>query len=441
MEFGMIAAVFALLLMILCGFPIAYAFGVTGFLITAIAGGNSSFHLGQAMSQMGGFALLALPLFIISGALMSEAGISDRLLRVVDRIFGQLRGGLGLVTILSCALFGAISGSAAAAIAAIGRIMIPRMIDDGYKPGYATALVACSSVLSLMIPPSIPMIVFAITSGISVGAAFLSTVIPGLILAFVYALLNMAFSGVAARQTNQKNYRSKQILRADHDAEQGRKQTDLIEASWALGLPLIVLGGIYSGIFTPTEAAAVAVVYALFVGWIIYRRLTLRSIASSVRDGVAMTGQIAIILFFLFVLTRSMSMEQIPQNIANTILGLSDNYIVVLLLLNVALLVIGMLVDDISGSILAAVVLMPIAIKAGINPVHFAAIVGVNLGLGNVSPPCAPLLFMAGGISNLHLPAYIGPSLKLLLTGHLPVVLLVTFIPQLALWLPNMLLN
>ncbi len=441
MDIELFAAVLALLAMILCGFPIAYAFGVAGFLVTAIAGGNSSFHLGQAMSQMGGFALLALPLFIISGALMSESGISDRLLRVVERIFGRFKGGLGLVTILSCALFGAVSGSAAAAIAAIGRIMIPRMIAGGYNPGYATALVACSSVLSLMIPPSIPMIIFSITSGISVGAAFLSTLIPGLLLAFVYALLNIVFSHVEPKRAGEDIRVTSGVAVRDPNSGSRQNQSDLLQALWAIGLPILVLGGIYSGIFTPTEAAAVAVVYAFAIGWVVYRQLTMRTVMRSVREGVVTTGQIAIILFFLFVLTRSMSMEQIPQAIADAILSISDDKVIVLLLLNLVLLIVGMLVDDISGSILAAVVLMPVAINAGVDPVHFAAIVGTNLGLGNVSPPCAPLLFMAGGVAKLPLPAYVGSSLKLLLLGHLPVVFIVSFVPQTALWLPDMLLN
>lgn len=441
MEPDLIVAAVALLLLILSGFPIAYAFGLTGFLITLLAGGNSSFHIGQAMSQMGGFALLALPLFIISGSLMSEAGISDRLLSVVNRAFGRFRGGLGFVTILSCALFGAISGSAAAAIAAIGRIMIPRMINDGYKPGYATALVACSSVLSMMIPPSIPMIVFAITSGISVGAAFLSTVIPGIVLAAAYAFWNFFFSNGVGKRDGIPEVTEERGTATELEFNTYQSVFDLYQTAFALGLPVLVLGGIYGGIFTPTEAAAVSVMYALLVGLCVYRTLNLSTISRSVRDGIAMTGQIAIILFFLFVLTRSMSMEQIPQDIATAILSLSENRFAILILLNVALLVMGMLVDDISGSILAAIVLMPVAVRAGVDPIHFAAIVGTNLGLGNVSPPCAPLLFMAGGISNQSLPDYFGPSIKLLLLGHLPVVFVLTFTPEMALWLPKLLLN
>lgn len=330
---------------------------------------------------------------------------------------------------MTCALFGAISGSSSAAIAAIGQIMIPCMVKEGYPVGHATALVACSSVLALMIPPSIPMIVFAVTGGISVGAAFLSTIIPGIMLALIYIFLNYWF----LRKNDDIQVEPPLPMRevTCKIAKSGK------EAFWALLMPMIVLGAIYGGIATPTEAAAVALVYATLVGFFFYRGLSIKSIGKGVLQSVLTTGSIITVLFFLFMMSRTMALQQVPGQIADLLLNLTDNKIILLLMINLVLLLMGMIVDDISGSVLAAVVLLPVTTELGIHPIHFAAIVGTNLGMGNVSPPCAPMLYMAAGVSKITLDKYIVIMLKFLCFGHLPMVLFVTFVPELSLFLPK----
>jgi len=206
-------------------------------------------------------------------------------------------------------------------------------------------------------------------------------------------------------------------------------------------MPLLILGVIYSGIATPTEAAAIAVIYAIPVGIYIYKGLTLQSLGDATVRAVITTGSIMAVLFFLFIMSRAMILEQIPNQLADALLQISDNRIIILLVINLLLLLIGMIVDDISGAVLAAIIFLPVVNQLGIHPIHFAAIVGVNLGMGNVSPPCAPMLYMAGGVSKLPLDKYIGPTLKFLLLGHLPMVLIVTFIPDLALYLPRTLMG
>jgi len=388
-------AMVVIVVLLLAQVPVAFSFGIGALLFAFLTDNNISFLIPHGFKTSSGFALLALPLFIYAGILMAEGGISERLLNFVNSIVGRIKGGLGAVTVVSCALFGAISGSSTAAIAAIGQVMIPRMVREGYPAGHATALVACSSVLALMIPPSIPMIVFSITGGISVGAAFLSTIIPGLLLTLVYCGLNF----------------------------------------W------LILGVIYSGIATPTEAAAIAVLYAIAVGLFIYRGLSPKKVGSATIKAVTMTGSIMAVLFFLFIMSRTMILEQVPKELAEALLQISDNKYVLLFLINILLLLIGMIVDDISGSVLAAVIFLPIIQQLGIDPIHFAAVVGVNLGLGNISPPCAPMLYMAGGVSKLSLDQYIKPTLKFLSLGHLPMVLLVTFVPQLSLMLPKLVMG
>ena len=421
------------IVLILIEIPVAFAFGIGAVLFAFTTGNNISFLIPHGFKTASGFALLALPLFIFAGLLMAEGGISERLLNFVNSIVGRIKGGLGAVTVLTCALFGAISGSSSAAIAAVGQIMIPRMVREGYPAGHATALVACSSVLALLIPPSIPMIVFSITGGLSVGAAFLSTIIPGILLTLLYCGLNIWF------------LRNNPDIQIDpplpfKQAAKGVVKTGY-SAAFALLMPLIILGAIYSGIATPTEAAAIAVIYAIPVGLFIYKGMSLSSLGAVTIRAVTMTGSIMAVLFFLFIMSRAMILEQVPRDLAQALLQVSDNKYVILLLINLLLLLIGMIVDDISGSVLAAIIFLPIINELGIDPIHFAAVVGVNLGLGNVSPPCAPMLYMAGGVSKLSLDRYITPTLKFLCFGHLPMVFLVTFVPELSLFLPKLLIG
>lgn len=422
-----------IVLLLLIGMPVAYVFGVGALSFVVLSGKSMSYLVPHAFWQLGSFALLSLPLFIIAGALMGASGISDRLVRFVNAFVGPIKGGLGAVTIVTCALFGAIAGSGASAIAAIGSIMIPKMVQQGYPRGYATALVGCSSVLALLIPPSVPMIVFALSGGLSVAAAFLSTIVPGLLIALIYCLINFIYLRKQPQLQVEEKVDVKQRIKLIGSASK--------EASWAILMPVIMLGGIYGGVFTPTEAAAVALVYTLPVGFLVYRGLNMKTAAKAILSGAISTGSIVAMVFFLFVMSRAMIMEQVPQQLSDLLLDLSDNKVVVLLLINLLLVLIGMLVDDVSGSILASIILMPVAINLGVHPIHFAAIVGTNLGLGNITPPCAPLLYMAGSVGKASISEYLTPTLRFILLGHLPVVLAVTFLPDLALFLPRLLMG
>ena len=428
-----LGAIALVVILLLSEMPIAFAFGIGALVFGLASGSDISFLIPFAYQTTSSFALLALPLFVMAGTIMAEGGMSERLLAFVNSLVGRLKGGLGAVTIVTCALFGAISGSSSAAIAAIGSIMIPRMVREGYPPGHATALVACSSVLALMIPPSIPMIVFAVTGGISVGAAFLSTIIPGVLLAVVYVGLNFLFLRKVKTITVEERVPIRVAVR--------RVGTTGTKAFWALLLPVFILGSIYSGIATPTEAAAIAFVYTVVVGFVFYRGLTIRNFPKAIGRAAVTTGSIIAVLFFLFVMSRAMILEQVPKDVADALIALTENRIFVLLMINLILLLIGMIVDDVSGSVLAAIVLLPVATEIGVHPIHFAAIVGTNLGLGNVSPPCAPMLYMAAGISKLSLDKYVVPTMKLLCLGHLPMVLIVTFIPDLSLALPRLVMG
>ncbi|MCV2866726.1 TRAP transporter large permease [Albidovulum sediminicola] len=424
-------AITIIVFLLLIEVPVGFAFGIGALTYGYLSGTDISFHAGFGYTQIGAFSLLAIPLFILSGTLMGASGISDRLLNFVNAFVGRTKGGLGAVTVITCALFGAISGSASAAIAAIGKIMVPRMIKEGYPPGHATALIAVSSVLALMIPPSIPMIVFAIAIRESVAKAFLATMGPGILLALIYCGLNFFF----LRKNTTIRVQPKLSLpdTARQIALTGK------QATLAIFMPVIILGGIYSGIATPTEAGAVALVYTLFVGILIYRSLSFGQLFDSTIEAARLAGAILMVLFFLFVMSRGMVLAKVPTQFADLLLTVSENRIVILLLINLLLLFMGMIIDDVSGSVLAAIILLPVTQRIGLDPIHFAGIVGTNLGLGNISPPCAPLLYMAGGVTRQPLSEYIGPTMKFLMLGHLPMVFLVTFIPELSLYLPGLL--
>lgn len=417
--------------LILIDVPIAVAFGVGAFGFVFLTDRDLSFLLPSAFGQAKSFALLALPLFILTGSVMVPSGISERMIAFINSFVGHVKGALGVVTIAACALFGAMSGSASSAIAAVGSVMIPRMVEDGYPRGFVSGLVACSAVLTILVPPSIPMILFAVAGKLPVTACFLSTVGAAVVLILVFSLINIHYLRRYDIRVKDKEPFPVFVRNVGRQTKRG---------VFALIMPVIMLGGIYGGIFTPTEAAAVCLTYAILIGFV-SRRLNLQNTSQAIINGAAVTGAVMIILIFIFVMTRAMVLEQIPNQITEWLIGVTDNKILLLLMLNAILLLIGMVVDDASGSVLAAIVLLPVATEIGIHPIHFAGIVGVNIAAGNVTPPCAPLLYLAGAVGKTSLVEMLGPTLRLLIFGYLPVILIVTYVPDVALFLPRLILG
>ena len=433
MTLVLIIMAFVVIIMLL-GVPVGFSFGLGGFAILLITGLDPRFAIPSAFRNLESYTLLALPLFIMAGGLMRDADISKRLIAFTMSFLGRIKGGLGMVCVVSCTIFGAISGSASAAIAAIGSVIIPEMVEQGYDRGYSTGLVAASSMLALLIPPSIPMIIFAMTAQISILAAFLSTLIPGVLMMTAYCIINLVMSRkmekvkVAPRQNLQKTM--------------GEIGHSTRHAAFALFMPILVLGGIYGGIFTPTEAAGMSALYAVIVGFVLHRTMTFKGMILNIKTSMITSGVVMILLFFILMVSRIMVTYQVPQQMTSLILGITTNRFLVLLMINVVLLLMGMLVDDVSGNILSAALLLPIATSVGIDPVHFAAISVTNLSLGNITPPCAPMLYLAGLIGgNLPLNEYVKPASYFMIFGALPVILLVTYVPEFALVLVNLFLR
>lgn len=416
--------------LMLIGLPVLFAFTLGGMLMAYLLGIDLAALMPAAVRSIDSFTLLALPMFILLGALMRESDLSSRLIDLSKALVGRVRGGLGAVTILSCAIFGAISGSAAAAITSIGAFMIPELEREGYPKGYATGLVAASSLLSLLIPPSIPMIVFAMAAQISIKDAFLSTMVPATLMILMYGVINALYA---------RRFFPGKRSKADWPSFGARTRTvatSTRRAFFALLLPVVVLGGIYGGVFTATEAAAIGCFLALIIGAFIYRTLTVKSLYDSLWRSMLMAGVVVVLLFVVMIVSRVMVIDGIPQQLAGTLQGFAGERWMALIFLNLLLLVLGMLVDDISGNILSASLLLPAAVALGIDPVHFAAISVVNLSVGNLTPPVAPMLYLAGIVGGkTPVSQFIGPTLVFIVFAAIPVVLAVTFIPVLSMGL------
>jgi C4-dicarboxylate transporter DctM subunit len=405
--------------------PIGIAIGLAVLCHIAVYDVVNLRFLAQTMfSSVDTFPLMAIPFFILAGAFMEGGGLSRRLIDFVKSLVGATPGGLGIVTVLACAFFGAISGSSPATVAAIGSIMIPFMVAEGYDIKFATALTACSGGLGVIIPPSIPMVVYSVATDASVGKLFIGGFGPGFAVTFCLVL-------IARYIAKKNNYGGtgepatlKNVLRA------------MNAAKWALMVPVIILGGIYGGVFTPTEAAVVAVLYGLFVGLFVYRELKFSQIPKHLIAAAQMTGMILIIVGTATSLGRIMTIEKIPDMIAQSFLALSDNKFVILLIINVFLLFVGMIMDTLAAILILAPILLNVVVKFGVDPVHFGLIMILNLAIGFVTPPVGVNLFVASGMTGVEFLTLSKACLPFI-AGLLVALAFVTVFPALTLWLPT----
>ena len=422
-----------LISLIVAGLPVPFCFMTAAIYMGIVYNFSFSFLLPGGYYALNSLTLLSVPFFIMAGTLMSSSGIAERLTDFAQAFLGRMRGGMGAATIVGCAIFGAISGTCSSAVACIGGIMIPRLEKLGYPRYYSVALVGCASVLGQLIPPSVPMILYAWVTQQSVAACFLATVIPGILTTFLMCVVNWF------------EVKKIETVRVEPQVPFTQKIQLIGRATkrgiWSLLMPVIILGGIYGGITTPTESAAIAVFYGILVGFLVHRELTPKVLGRALVDSSTTTGVCVLMLFFVSILAKVYTMQRIPQQLADFMMTISENKMVLLLLVNVFLLIIGMLMDDFSGTMLSAPLLLPLMVAIGVHPVHFAAIMGTNLGLGNVTPPCAPILYLAGRIGGASIDEYFKPALKFMIFAQVPVILLTTYIPGLSMWLPRLVMG
>lgn len=428
LEYILIDAVILCVLLVI-GLPVPLCFAAAVlFLFTVGDFGNATFLVSAGFSQVSSVVLLAIPLYIIAGAIMSQGGIANRLIDLAESIVGRFSGGLGIVVVLATAVFGAISGMASSAVAAIGTTMIPRMVENGYDRGYATSLVSCSSVLALLLPPSASIILYGWVSGTSITAAFLAPIIPAFLLIALFCFWNWVLTrrmplqqmpALPAREWGQEV------------ARRGRR------ASLGLFMPLIILGCIYGGNYANRGGRCGGYLCHAFECADLSRYGLEGSIHNPL-EGWADDRGTSGAGFFASMLSRMLTMQNVPQLMLEGFTHVSDNPLILLLMVNLFLIVVGMLMDDASAILLATPMLMPIMHNLEIDPVHFAAIITTNLGMGLITPPTAPLLYLGSLVGKVPLVQMLSPTCVFLLFAYMPVVMLTTYFPALSLTLPRL---
>lgn len=404
--------------------PVAVAIGLSSSAALIMIDMPIGFVVQQYFTGLNSFTLLAIPFFILAGALMESTGISQQIVDFVGSMVGHHSGGYAIVLIVACMFFGALSGSAAATVAAIGGIMVPHMVKKGYDARFSTATAAASAGLAVIIPPSISMILYCVATNVSITKLFTAGIIPGILLGLTEI--------VYARLVCKKNG-----FTGDEKKSGAERCATFKKAIWALFMPIIILGGIYGGFFTATEASAVAVAYAMIVGFFVYRTLTLKKLFETFKEAAIMVTVIMLVLstaqLFAYILTYA----NVPTTVANWFIGFAANKYMFLVLINFFLLIVGMFFDPGPGMIILAPILAPAASAFGIDLVHFGLIMVINFSIGAITPPFAVNLFVASQIGGLKYEQIVRPILPYILLLIVD-LLIITYIPPISLFLPGL---
>ncbi|HHV47007.1 MAG TPA: TRAP transporter large permease [Tissierellia bacterium] len=420
----MIILLFVLLaIFVTLSIPIGIALGLATLITVLFATNINPLMIAQtAFTALDSFTLMAIPFFILAGNFMRYGGISKRLLNLADKLIGFVTGGLGMVTTLTSMFFAAISGSGPATVSSIGSFMIPAMEEKGYDKGYAAALTSAAGTIGVIIPPSIPFVVYGVVTSTSIGDLFIAGIIPGIIMGLAIMILNYYIAKKKGWTGSGERPDFKGVLKA------------FIDAFFALLSPAIILGGIYSGIFTPTEAAAISCVYTWIIGTFVYKEIHKKELFDCLKDTVVIAGATSFMIGLSSGFGTLLTMEQVPVKVANALLGFSNSKIVILLLINLFLLIVGMFIDNISSCTILAPIFLPVVKALGVNPVHFGIFMTINLAIGFITPPYGANLFIGSAVGRVSMDRiirYIWPLIGVLVS----VLLLVTYIPQLSLML------
>lgn len=427
--------------------PIAIALGAASILSLISTMGTSSLGLISDImyTSVAKFTLLSIPFFIIAGVIMDYAGISKRLINFADTFVGHKKHGMALVTVITALFFAAISGSGPATVAAIGGILIPALVKNGYKTESAAALLSGTGATGIVIPPSIALIVFAVVAGdsisVSIGRMFIAGIIPGLLMGvgfYLAAIYVKKKDTKALMQEAKKAGIDFEIAATKEVASPKERWQAFTGAIWGILVPVIILGGIYGGVFTPTESAVVAVFYGLFVGIFIHKELKLKDIKRILIDSGVQTATVMLIVSSASLFAYVITTEGIADLISDAVLGLSENRYIILILVNIILLIAGMFMDAISAYYIFVPILLPIMIALGVDPTVFGVFMTVNLAIGLFTPPVGVNLYVACGISNTSLNK-ISKAIVPFVVASIAVLILITYIPALSTFLPNLL--
>ena len=429
MTTGAIAAVvfIALIVSLVLTVPIGFSLGIASLAyIFATDQLTLGFVARNMVTGTDSFPIMAIPFFVFAGELMGGGGISKRLLDVANVFFGRIRGGLAIVTVVVCMFFAAISGSGPATVAAVGGMVIPTMLEKGYDKKFVLALIAAAGSIGVIIPPSIPMVVYSVTVNSSVSSLFLAGFIPGILIGLVL----IAYSYFYARSAGYKG-----------DTEPfsiGHALREVWRGKWALLSPVIILGGIYGGIFTPTEAAAVSVVYSLIIGLFVHRELNFRDMLEVTKRSCETTATILVVIGCATGFSKVLTLGRIPTTVATLLTTMTDSKVLILLLINLLLLLVGCFMETVCAIMILAPILFPVVTALGVDPVHFGIIMVTNLAIGFITPPLGVNLFVASRVGKTTLDVVIKGIIPFLVL-MIATLMLITYVPAISMFLPNLL--
>ena len=416
--------IFSLFIVFLLGFPIAFSLGIISLAQIVNDGYPIIVIIQRMFTGADSIALTAIPLFILSGNLMYRGGMSKKIVDFADTLLGHLPSGLAMVSILACMFFAAITGSAIAATAAIGGILIPLMVEKGYHKEFCAPLLACGGSIGPIIPPSIPLLVYGTMANVSVGKLFIGGILPGILMG-IGLIIYSYFIGKKRKYIGKEKRSSlKEILKNG------------MSASLSLLMPFIIIGGIMSGIFTPTESAAIAVVYSIITGMFIYKELKLKDIWFVMIDSAKATGQVLVVVAFASLFTWVITVNNIPQTVSTFLNNAVNSKFSLLLIINIILLIAGTFIDTTSAVVIFTPLFLPLIKLFGVDLIHFGLIMAVNLTIGMCTPPLGVCLFVSGSIAKISLKEQFKELFPMIIVLII-ILLLVTYIPAFSLLLPN----
>lgn len=412
-------------ILLLMGAPITLALSASAALTYIFVGQELTTLVQIAFSSVNSFPIMALPAFVLAGALMESSGISRRIVAVAEHMIGRMNGGLAVSTVLACVFFGAISGSGPATTAAVGMLMIPAMTRRGYARDYAATTVATSGGIGIIIPPSIPMVIYGVCAQASITEMFLGGVIPGLIFALSLIVVHLILCWGKDLSQGMEPFSIRGLIKSMKDG------------FFSIMAPVIILGGIYSGMFTPTEAAIIAIFYTLFVGIFIYRELSFSAFLKSLEVTCWITGRVLIIMFAAYSFGRLLVQYQIPTVIAESMLAISSNPMVIWAMVIAFLIFLGMFMETLAIIMLVTPVLLPVMTSIGVDPIHFGVILVCCCAIGFSTPPLGENLFVASGISGISLESLSARAVPFCIMNIIAIAIMAAF-PQIILWLPRL---